>query len=388
MRSVRSRNFFEQMKGRGVRVINPTDFQAVTPDDTAKTHFVIVDCVGVTEQELVDTRPLEKQPGVAFDKLLDAVAFGSTDPDLLSSLASRLARLDKQLDPAERTTLQETAHGIPLKEIVSALVEALDPDRQVEAARVAAGLPPDADPSPQQVAVAAKTLLKTAGAPLASNPDLRQRLKLVRQQLDQTIDTLSQDTLLEASHSPEARERARETVQSFEQFVEHNRDEITALQVLYSRPYAQRLRYADVKALAAAIKAPPRSWTPEGLWQAYEALDRSRVRGSGGRVLTDVVALVRYALHQDDALVPFPAQVQARFEQWLAQQASLGRSFTPEQRQWLALIRDHVAANLGIDTEDFEYAPFVEHGGLGRVYQVFGADLAPLLEELNEVFAA
>src|SRR6185295_14137344 len=59
MRSVRSRNFFEQMKGRGVRIINDTDFQAVNPNDVndrpvVKTHFVIVDAVGVCEQELVD----------------------------------------------------------------------------------------------------------------------------------------------------------------------------------------------------------------------------------------------------------------------------------------------------------------------------------------------
>src|SRR5207302_11320181 len=52
MRSVKSRSFFEQMKGRGVRVVDDTDFQAVTWDATSKTHFVIVDCVGVCEQEL------------------------------------------------------------------------------------------------------------------------------------------------------------------------------------------------------------------------------------------------------------------------------------------------------------------------------------------------
>src|SRR6202035_566316 len=70
MRSVKSRTFFEQMKGRGVRVIDPNDLQAVTRDAKAKTHFVIVDCVGVTEQDLVDTRPLDKQPSVPLDKLM------------------------------------------------------------------------------------------------------------------------------------------------------------------------------------------------------------------------------------------------------------------------------------------------------------------------------
>jgi type I restriction enzyme, R subunit len=101
-------------------------------------------------------------------------------------------------------------------------------------------------------------------------------------------------------------------------------------------------------------------------------------------VLTDIVALVRFALHQEDELVPYPERVVERFEAWLVQQENAGRTFTPEQLAWLDRIRDHVAASLGIATEDFEYAPFVQHGGLGKVTQVFGADLEPLLDELNE----
>jgi hypothetical protein len=62
MRSVASRNFFEQMKGRGARVVSETDLLAVTPDAPSKTHFVIVDAVGVCERELSETRPLEKKP--------------------------------------------------------------------------------------------------------------------------------------------------------------------------------------------------------------------------------------------------------------------------------------------------------------------------------------
>src|SRR2546422_1049210 len=111
MRAVKSRNFFEQMKGRGVRVINDTDFQAVTPDAKSKTHFVIVDCIGVCEQELTDSRPLERQPTVAFEKLLQAVAFGSTDPDILSSLAGRLVRLNRRFGKLEQQALEKAAGG-------------------------------------------------------------------------------------------------------------------------------------------------------------------------------------------------------------------------------------------------------------------------------------
>ena len=80
MRAVKSRNFFEQMKGRGVRVIDNADFQAVTPDATSKTHFVIVDCVGLCEEDLTDSQPLESQPTVSFEKLMQAVAYRKHRP--------------------------------------------------------------------------------------------------------------------------------------------------------------------------------------------------------------------------------------------------------------------------------------------------------------------
>ncbi len=389
LRAVKSRTFFEQMKGRGVRVINATELQAVTPDATSKTHFVIVDCVGLCEGDLTDSQPLERQPTVPFHKLLQAVAFGSTDPDIISTLAGRLARLDRQLGTPERQALAQTAGGMPLQAITAGLVEALNPDRQVEAARIAAGLPEGAEPSQEQVEEAARRLLQAAAAPLASSPALRDQLVEMKQRFEQTIDTVSKDVVLEAAFSEAAREKARSIVTSFEEFIRDNKDEITALQVLYSRPYAKRLRFADIKALAEAIKAPPHTfWTPEALWRAYETLDQSKVRGSGGRILTDIVALVRFALRQEDELVPFPEQVEQRFQDWLAQQEAAGRRFTDEQRWWLESVRDHIAASFRIEMDDFSGVPFAQHGGVGKAYQVFGEQLDSLLDELNKVLVA
>ena len=361
LRQVRSRNLFEQMKGRGVRVINDTDFQAVTPDGGSKSRFVIVDCVGVTEQELSDTYPLERRPTVPLEKLFQAVSFGSTDPDVLSTIAGRLARLDRQLSAPEQAAVERTA-GRPLGAIVSGLVAAVDPDRRTEA------------------------LVEEAVRPLA-NPALRQQLLDLKRSKEQIIDTVSADEVLGAGFSAAAKERAQSLVRSFEAFIKEHKDEITALQVLYSKPYGRRLTFEDVKALAEAIQAPPRQWTAERLWQAYETLFASRVRGAPARVLTNLVSLVRFALAHDE-LVPFPDVVAERFAGWLAQQEQAGRRFTVEQRQWLEAIRDHVAANLEVRTEDFEYAPFAQRGGLGAAHRVFGKELKPLLDELTGVLAA
>ena len=393
MRAVKSRTFFEQMKGRGVRVVNDTDFQAVNPNDVndrpvSKTHFVIVDAVGVTEHELQDSQPLERQPTVSFDRLLQTISYGNVDPDVLSSLAARLARLDRRIGEPERKLLEDTSGGLTLRSIASGIVEALDPDRQIEFARTQEGLPPDASPDEAQAKRASAVLLREAAAPLASNPTFRNLLLEVRRRTEQTLDTVSPDVLLGAGMSDEARERQRQIVQSFEQFLRAHRDEITALQVLFSRPYVQRLRPVQIKELADALQKPPLSLDSERIWQAYAALDRSRVRGSARRILTDVVALVRFALQQDEALVPFPDAVASRYREWLERQEALGRHFTDEQRWWLDAIKDAIAASFAVELESFDYAPFVQRGGAGRAYQVFGAQFESLLEELNRELVA
>jgi type I restriction enzyme R subunit len=264
------------------------------------------------------------------------------------------------------------------------MVEALDPDRQLAAAREASG---KTEPDVDELAAATRQLLDDAVAPLAARPELRHRLVELRRQQEQMIDASSADELLEAGYSKDATNRARETIESFERFIGDNKDEIVALQVLYSRPHQKRLTFAQIKELANEIAKPPRQWTPEKLWQAYEALDRSRVRGSGRRVLTDLVTLVRFALREDAELVPFPQQVAERYRAWVLQQENQGREFTPEQYGWLERIRDTIAASLGISREDLMGPGFAERGGLGKAVELFGAELDPLLDELTEVLA-
>jgi type I restriction enzyme R subunit len=381
MRSVKSRTYFEQMKGRGVRVIGPTDFRAVTPDAEAKERFVIVDAVGVTETNLVDTQPLDREPGVLLQTLMQRVAFGARDPALASTIAARLVRLDRRLAPADRDALITLAGGRGIADIARGILDALDPDTQVQAT----GVP---EPTDEQIAEVAGRLIGDALAPLADNPELRQQIVDVRRNYDQVIDEISPDEIIWSGYSQDATDRARSTIESFERFIDDNRDEITALQVLYARPFPQRLTFDQVRELARAIGRPPQRWTPAELWTAYEILERDRVRGSGQRVLTDIVSLVRFALHQDDELVPYPDRVRERFQGWLAQQRTAGREFTDEQLAWLERICDQVATSLGVTPDDFAYTPFVEHGGLGRAAEVFGDDLRPLLDELTEVLAA
>ncbi|MCE2529263.1 MAG: DEAD/DEAH box helicase family protein [Acidimicrobiia bacterium] len=385
MRMVRSRNFFEQMKGRGVRVMPAGDLQVVTPDAAGdKERFVLVDAVGVTDTNLHDTVPLERKHGVGFDRLLNLIGLGDTSEDVISSAASRLARLDKRITHVDRSEVEKIA-GMSLSEIARRMVDALDPDRHYAAAKEAAG---DEEPDTAQIAAARKQMVKQAVQPLASNPKLREKLIEVRRSYEQIIDTATKDRVISGEFSRDATDRARNTIESFRQFIEENRDEINALDILYRQPYGTRLSYADIKELANAIGRPPRAWTPDVLWRAYEVLDASKVRGSGPRVNTDLVSLVRYALGASDELVAYSELVDERFETWLTQQANLDRTFDNDQLAYLRLIRDHLVANLAVARGDLMGAPFSSKGGLGKAHQLFGSDLDPLLSELTRELAA
>ena len=382
MRNVRSRSFFEQMKGRGVRTISKTDFEGVTPDAKNKLRFVIVDAVGVTETELSDSYTLDRKKTVPFDKLLDLVSMGSRDPDALSSLASRLARLDRQLSQRDRQAIESAAAGASLPDLISGLIRATDPDAALEAAQQATG---QEEPEEAAVAQAREELLEGAARPFAENPPLRQLLVDIHRSYEQTIDTVSADQLIEAGYSDD---EAGRVVQSFQEFIEENRDEIIALQLLYERPYRQRLRYDDIKELADRLRLPPWALTTDRVWHAYRQLEQSSVRGSGQRALADIVSLVRYAIGEEEELVPFGERANERFQAWMVTQEAGGKRFTAEQREWLEAIRDHIAGSVSIDLGDFQFAPFIQQGGLQQAYILFGEELPAILEELNLALAA
>jgi type I restriction enzyme R subunit len=399
LRSVKSQGFFEQMKGRGTRTIDDNEFRSVTSDASTKTHFVLIDAVGVYDRLKTDEPSLERKRSLPLKAVLQDVALGKwkRDEDLLYTLAGRLGRLARRVTSAEEEKVKAASGGATVHELATRLIEALDPDAQLAATREETGNVYLDDPEDRAVKAIAKKLIMEAVAPF-DDPILRDTLVQAQQRDEQTIDEVSQDTVLTSAWDIQAGERARQMVMSFRQFLEQHRDEITALQIFYNRPRHAPLRLEDLKQLAEAIQAPPLGLSTDKLWQAYETLDPSRVRQGKDsrnvkRLLTDLVALVRYTIERDQnanaVLEPYSEMVQQRFSAWLKEQERMrGKPFTGEQRQWLELIRDSVASSLTIEPDDFEYEPFTQRGGLGRAYQLFGAELPTILQQLNERLAA
>jgi len=382
MRDVKSRGYFEQMKGRGTRTITSTELEAVTPGERYKTHFVIVDAVGVCESEKGERGTLERKRGVSLEKLLDNVVCGIRDEDTLTTLAGRLARLDRKMDDDDRARFEEASDGASPKEIANRLLDAVDPDAQQAEAEEIFGTD---NPTPDQIEEARVRLVERASAPFDS-PKLRKTIIDIKTRHEQIIDEANIDEVLSAGFDANAQERARSLVESFQQFIEDNKDEITALSIFYKKPYGKRhITLKQIRELAEAIEKPPLQLTPSRLWKAYEALEKSKVRGAGPKkLLTDIVSLLRFATGESEVLEPFAESVNERFEKWLDLQ---GREFTAEQMAWLEMIRNHIATSLGFEEDDFDYTPFQERGGLLRARQVFGEELDDIMDELNESLA-
>jgi len=264
LRDTRSRTYFEQMKGRGTRVLTATDLQAVSGEDAkAKTHFVIVDAVGVCETDKTDSRPLERKRSVGFGQLLLGVALGKRDEDVLTSLAGRLARLDREISRDESAQLADLAGGKSIAELAGALLRSIDPDVIAERAMVLQGSvegSASVEPTPAIVIKASKQLVDEACIAF-DDPAFRFALEQAKQEAEQTLDTSTVDIVLSQGYDAAAKEKAAGVVQDFRNYITANQAEIDALQILYSRPYKQRLTESMLKDLEKKLRDTRADWT-------------------------------------------------------------------------------------------------------------------------------
>lgn len=383
MRDVKSEGHYEQMKGRGVRTIPDADLRAVTPDAKTKTRFILIDAVGVSETKKNASQPLERKHTVSFDALLEQVAMGQRDEDALSSLAARLAALDRKLSDEDRGRIAEATSGKTTRDLANDLLDAIDPDKQQAAISERHG----PAPTPEEEQAVIEELTDTACRPF-DKPELRRLLKDIKQKTDIVIDEITTDEVTSAGFDLK---RAEQTITSFRRFIEENRDELTALQILYNQPVGkQRLTYVAIRELVQRLADPPLYLTTANVWQSYKRLNAAKVHGAPvDEQLTEVVSLVRYALGQTDTLEPFGTTVERRFNLWMGREKKAGREYSPEQEEWLRAIAAYIAANAEIAPRDFQEVPsLADRGGILRARQVLGSGLNEMLNDLQEALVA
>ncbi|MFF4777907.1 DEAD/DEAH box helicase family protein [Microtetraspora fusca] len=375
LNEVKSWAMFEQMKGRGARSIDPDEMRAVTPDVATKDRFVLVDAVGVTDSERVDASPLEKHTDkqISLERLLKKAGTLTLSPEETSTLASRLARLNKQITGDERAELERLA-GQPMTEVVGSLSRCNDPDVLEAARRTGRGWE--------------RRLVEEAVEPLA-DPEFRQRLLDIRRAHDVVYDEVNQDNLIEA-RGVDRGETAERITTSWAAYVQEHRDELTALELAYRSGTSGREVYRQLKGLASRLARPPYQWTAERLWEAYEQVGKATARPGLRHGVADLIQLVRFELGLIDGQAqPHRNVIEERFANWLARQEQEGVCFTGDQIWWLERIRDVVATSAAFDHNDLDQVPFTERGGTDGFLQAFGDDRAEsLLTDLNRDLTA
>ena len=388
MRDVKSRNYFEQMKGRGTRTLDHDDLRKVTPSaPSAKTHYVIVDAIGVTKSLKTASSPLITKPGVSLKDLAMGVMMGAHDTDTISSLAGRLARLNKQLDPADHARITEKSGGVSLAAIVGEFVAAIDADAIEKKALELANQPEGTDPGDCQREKAQAFLVKDAAN--VFNGPLIELLDTIRREKEQIINHQHLDQLTQAGWDKDARQNAETLTKDFSDWLVANKDELLALTIFFSQPFRRReITFSMLEAVMAKLRADAPRIAPLRVWQAYRQLDNYQ----GKQAINELVALVsliRRSCGIDPNLAAFDDTVRRNFQDWImAKHAGGGKKFNESQVAWLQMIRDHIITSFHLERDDLDMAPFDSEGGLGKMFQLFGEQMDPLIEELNEVLVA
>ncbi|MDP2284711.1 MAG: type I restriction-modification enzyme R subunit C-terminal domain-containing protein [Pseudohongiella sp.] len=389
MRDVKSRNYFEQMKGRGTRTLDADSLKKVTPSaNGAKTHYVIVDAIGVTKSLKTASQPLITKPGVSLKNLAMGVMMGSArDEDSVSSLAGRLARLDRQLDDKDRARISAKAGGKPLLLIVGELLNAINPDTVEQKALELVRQPEGTDPGDGVRNQARDQLVSQAAN--VFNGELVDLIDSIRRDKEQTIVHDDLDNLSKAEWAGDTAGNAKALSTEFADYLHEHRNDIEAIQIYFQTPARRsEVSYAMIKALRERLQQDRPKLAPLRVWQAYAHLDDYKGDNPVSE-LTALVALIRRVCGLDKTLTPYAATIRKNFQRWImSHHSGAGEKFNEQQMAWLHMIRDHMISSFHLERDDLDMAPFDAQGGLGKMYQLFGEQMEQVIEELNRELVA
>ena len=268
--------------------------------------------------------------------------------------------------------------------IAETLLNAFDEDVIEAVARRKFNIAETADVTAGQLEIVSEQMAVAAAMPF-NNPKLRDYIENVRKSHDQVIDNVNIDEVTFSGWDSEHADQAGEAIETFARFIEENKDNIEALQIIYSRSYRSRpLTLRMIEELYDVLRKPPYHLTAEKLWMAYSIRRPDKVRDkSVVNKLVDIVSLVRFQLEQTGELRLFSDEINLRFRDWMLFKNAGNVQFTAEQTEWLRMARDHIATSMSITLDDLDYTPFDAKGGRGKFYQLFGGEYENILNEMN-----
>ena len=333
MRDVESQPLYVQMKGRGVRTIGDEQLRNVTPNAFSKDIFYLVDAVGVTEHTQTVPTPGDERPSQAITlrQLLERLTHGEVHDNNLRLIAARLARIHNKATEEQRSEFEALAHA-SMADISSNIYQALESGSLPLYLNVN-------EPNNQR-----KGLVR----PLAVHPDAREFLCVLNAGFINILQP-GEDTLIEKGFS---QEEAASTTKAFEDYIEAHRDEIEALRIIYNNS-GQPLTYTTLKDLERKLREVNHKFNVSQLWNNYSILNPKAVQKFTTKdekdALTNIIQVVRYAMHLTPELRSLPSMAAQRFELWCGQAQ---RPLTESQKEVIRQIVSYIVSNGTTDLKD------------------------------------
>jgi type I restriction enzyme R subunit len=325
---------------------------------------------------------------------------GNRDEDMLTTLANRLIRLDKQITHKEKTEFTEKANGKTITQVVKELLQAYDPDTIENLESRIKGENPGAAPDEINAKVETQhsKIIEQAVA-VFNDYELRNYVIDVRKKYDQLIDHINPDEIVNIGWVKDAQAGAQSLITEFTSWIEAHKNEIIALQIFYGQPYRRReLTYKMINELYERLTQEKPIMKLSKLWDAYATAEDQEAKGKlikraprsekPKQELILLVSILRKAIGLDEWLNAYDTTVDRNFQEWVFKKQAGNLKFTQEQMQWLRMMKDYVAASFHIEKDDFDLNPFNAQGGLGKMYQLFGDEMERIIAELNETLAA
>lgn len=384
MRDVRSENLYEQMLGRGRRTLSEADLKRTSPSATSsKNGYVVVDAVGVTASKKTRNPRPASAPRPKLADLMQAIATGSIDSDLFEEVANRIARLNNAISSDDRKKFAQKA-GVELKDLAKNILEVHNEDKIREEQMNRFG-EINENNWKQIVRERAQKLAKQI-----FDPTIRTSICSLRSPDEQFLDK-SADTVLVSNFDKSQKDVYAQVRTSFKEYIEQNKDRLTALSIIYNSDYKKRnLTEQSLRELADSLQKHNGQLSKVNIFGAYKEFTKNNVML---KYLTDLIPIVKYEYGISKQIIPFSETVSTNFQKWTFQKNrhKAGEKINPfseEQMEWLRLIKEFIAMNGSMTLDAFNYGKFADKGGGVKYYRLFGNDYQTIIDELNLALVA
>lgn len=330
LNDIRSETLYAQMKGRGCRVIKPSELRTVTPNATSKELFYIIDAVGVTESEKVMPSIIvpgdDKIPNPTLAQILEKMAMNNLSDDLFISLANKLSAIGRKVTPEDLADYRRLCPITPSEwaQIIFERIEKGD-------------LPPfvsNLEDNTERLDVIRELL--------ENIPARRKLIEMARGYVKELPDKT--DTVIFSGFSTE---EAKSYTQAFKEYIQTHKDEIEALRLIYNHDVGKLTR-EHIDELKSKLELSISGFTIDHLWNDYAILDKDKVKTltSDKDAVTHLIQLVRYAYNIISELYPLTGLCAKRFALWCGQAQ---RDVSDEQKELFREIALYISVNGSTD---------------------------------------